>query len=56
MADAIDIPAWIALFFGLYALSAAIGELRMPGGWRRCSPISNAISACAFSAGSSASP
>ncbi|MBO6767479.1 MAG: hypothetical protein JJ901_04125 [Erythrobacter sp.] len=33
MADAIDIPAWIALFFGLYALSAAIGELRMPGGW-----------------------
>ncbi|MEX0341501.1 MAG: hypothetical protein AB3N06_02855 [Erythrobacter sp.] len=33
MADAIDIPAWIALFFGVYALSAAIGELRRPGGW-----------------------
>ncbi len=33
MADAIDIPAWITLFFGLYALAAAIGELRQPGGW-----------------------
>ena len=32
MADGIDIPAWIALFFGLYAASAAIGELRRPGG------------------------
>lgn len=33
MADGIDIPAWIALFLGLYAASAAIGELRVPGGW-----------------------
>tara|TARA_R110000751_G_scaffold2018_5_gene8151 strand:- start:80588 stop:80986 length:399 start_codon:yes stop_codon:yes gene_type:complete len=33
MADGIDIPAWIALFIGLYSASAAIGELRHPGGW-----------------------
>ena len=33
MADGIDIPAWIALFMGLYSASAAIGELRHPGGW-----------------------
>jgi hypothetical protein len=33
MADGIDIPAWIALFVGLYSASAAIGELRHPGGW-----------------------
>jgi len=28
-----DIPAWIALFLGLYALAAGAGELRAPGGW-----------------------
>lgn len=28
-----DISAWIALFMGLYALGAAIGELRSPGSW-----------------------
>lgn len=33
MADATDIPAWIALFLGLYALAAAIGEFRAPGLW-----------------------
>ena len=33
MADGIDIPAWIALFIGFYSASAAIGELRHPGGW-----------------------
>ena len=33
MADGIDIPAWIALFIGLYSASAALGELRHPGGW-----------------------
>jgi hypothetical protein len=33
MADGIDIPAWIALIIGLYSASAAIGELRHPGGW-----------------------
>jgi hypothetical protein len=33
VADAADIPAWIALFMGLYALGAAIGELRSPGFW-----------------------
>lgn len=33
MADPVDIPAWIALFMGLYALGAAIGELRSPGSW-----------------------
>ena len=33
MAEAADIPAWITLFIGLYALSAAVGELRAPGSW-----------------------
>jgi hypothetical protein len=33
MAAAIDIPAWIALFMGLYSLAAAIGEWRQPGFW-----------------------
>ena len=33
MAEGIDIPAWIALFMGLYALAAGVGELRHPGGW-----------------------
>jgi len=33
MAEGLDIPAWIALFMGLYALAAGIGELRHPGGW-----------------------
>ncbi len=33
MADTQDIPAWIALFMGLYALVAALGELHSPGSW-----------------------
>ncbi|WAT17643.1 hypothetical protein OZN62_12085 [Aurantiacibacter sp. MUD11] len=33
MAETADIPAWIALFMGLYALGAALGELRSPGSW-----------------------
>jgi hypothetical protein len=33
MAEAADIPAWIALFLGLYSLAAAAGEFRSPGGW-----------------------
>lgn len=33
MADTLDIPAWIILFLGLYALAAGVGELRAPGGW-----------------------
>lgn len=33
MAEIQDIPAWIALFMGLYALGASIGELRSPGSW-----------------------
>ena len=33
MAQPADIPAWIALFIGLYALAAAVGEFRSPGGW-----------------------
>lgn len=33
MAEPFDIPAWIALFLGLYALSAAVGEFRRPGMW-----------------------
>ena len=28
-----DLPAWIALFTGLYALAASVGELRAPGSW-----------------------
>ncbi len=34
MAETNDIPAWIALFVGLYALATGVGELRAPGGWR----------------------
>ena len=33
MTDGTDIPAWIALFFGVYALAAAVGELFRPGYW-----------------------
>lgn len=33
MAEPFDIPAWIALFLGLYALAAAVGEFRQPGRW-----------------------
>jgi len=33
MADEFDLPAWLALFIGLYALAAAVGELRRPGEW-----------------------
>jgi hypothetical protein len=33
MAQSADIPAWIALFIGLYSLAAGVGEIRSPGGW-----------------------
>jgi vacuolar-type H+-ATPase subunit I/STV1 len=33
MAASGDIPAWFALFFGLYSLAAGIGELRSPNTW-----------------------
>jgi len=33
MAEGADISAWIALFLGLYALAAAISELRSPNTW-----------------------
>lgn len=33
MAQMDDIPAWIALFMGLYSAGAAVGELRSPGSW-----------------------
>jgi len=33
MAEASQIPAWIALFVGLYWLAAGAGELRSPNGW-----------------------
>ena len=33
MAATHDLPAWIALFTGLYSLAAAIGEFRQPGFW-----------------------
>lgn len=35
MAEPADIPAWIALFIGLYSLAAGVGELRSPGSWAR---------------------
>ena len=33
MAETSQIPAWIALFLGLYWLAAGAGELRGPNGW-----------------------
>lgn len=33
MAQTSDISAWIAVFVGLYALAAAVGELRSPNTW-----------------------
>lgn len=33
MAEAADVPAWIALFVGLYSLAAGLGEWRTPGYW-----------------------
>ena len=33
MAERGDISAWIAMFVGLYALAAAVGELRSPNTW-----------------------
>lgn len=33
MADNSNISAWIALFTGLYALAAGVGELRSPNTW-----------------------
>ena len=33
MAQPADVPAWIARFLGLYALAAAVGELRAPNTW-----------------------
>ena len=33
MATSDDISAWIALFVGLYALAAAVGEWRSPNTW-----------------------
>lgn len=34
MAEAHDVPAWILLFFGIYALAASLGEFRQPGFWK----------------------
>lgn len=33
MSSTAELPAWIALFLGLYSLAAAVGELRAPGSW-----------------------
>jgi hypothetical protein len=33
MAEPSEISAWILLFVGLYALAAAVGELRSPNTW-----------------------
>ena len=38
MADSTDLPAWIALFAGLYALAAGFGEMRRPGMWASMPP------------------
>lgn len=35
MTDPTEIPAWTALFFGLFSLAAAIGEFRARGTWQR---------------------
>ena len=35
MTQAENIPAWIALFLGLYSLAAGVGELRNPGMWQK---------------------
>ena len=34
MATADTLPAWIAMFIGIYAFAAAMGELRLPGTWK----------------------
>ncbi len=34
MAQADTISAWILFFFGLYSLSAGLGEFRQPGFWK----------------------
>lgn len=34
MAETATIPAWILLFFGIYALAASLGEFRQPGFWK----------------------
>jgi len=33
MAQSVDIPAWIILYVGIYALGAGTGEWRRPGSW-----------------------
>lgn len=35
MANSADLPAWITLFFGIYAVAASTGELFRPGSWVR---------------------
>lgn len=35
MPDLVLAPAWTALFLGLFALFAGIGELRQPGHWQK---------------------
>lgn len=35
MAQASDLPAWIALFLGLAMLAVSVAELREPGGWAK---------------------
>ncbi len=35
MAHGTDIPAWIALFVGIYAFAASIGEFTRPGSWAK---------------------
>jgi len=33
MANPADLPAWITLFLGIYAVAASTGELIRPGSW-----------------------
>lgn len=35
MPDVSQAPAWTALFLGLFALFAGVGELRKPGHWQK---------------------
>lgn len=34
MAETADIPNWILMFMGVYALAASVGEFRSPGFWQ----------------------
>ncbi len=45
------LPAWIAVFMGLYAMAAGLGEWRTPGRWARMVEEIERSAATAFLAG-----